>query len=78
MRPGMGPNAQSIENSLLLTAVSLSDRNFHLREMLSLREMGVDVQIFSLLSPEPKSAMNQQVQAMTPYVHYSPFFFRSS
>jgi glycosyltransferase involved in cell wall biosynthesis len=48
---------------------------FILREMLLLREMGVDVQIFSLLPPGPKGTMHQQVQAMMPFVHYSQFIF---
>lgn len=48
---------------------------FILREMCLLREMGVDVQIFSVLPPLPSSKMHQQVQDMMPYVHYSPFLF---
>jgi glycosyltransferase involved in cell wall biosynthesis len=48
---------------------------FILREMLSLREMGLDVQVFSLMPPLRTPTMHQQVQDMLPYVHYSPFLF---
>jgi len=48
---------------------------FILREMLKLREMGVDVQVFSLMPPLSSSTMHQQVQELMPYVHYSPFLF---
>jgi len=48
---------------------------FILREMLFLRDMGLDIQVFALMPPAPISTMHQQVQEMLPYVHYSPFFF---
>src|SRR4030067_2319650 len=48
---------------------------FILREMIHLRELGLDVQVFSLAPPLPSSTMHQQVQEMMPYVHYSPFLF---
>ena len=43
--------------------------------MLSLREMGLDIQVFSLFPPLWTSTMHKQVQDMLPYVHYSPFLF---
>jgi len=46
---------------------------FILREMIHLRELGLDVQVFSLAPPLPSPTMHQQVQEMMPYVHYSPF-----
>ena len=46
-------------------------QTFILREMLLLRELGLDVHIFSLLAPTP-GPVHQQAQTMMPYVHYSP------
>lgn len=48
---------------------------FILREILVLRRMGVDVQIFSLLPPLSSSTTHPQVQEVMPHVHYSPFLF---
>ena len=48
---------------------------FILREMCALRENGVDVQIFSVLPPQPASTMHPQVHTLLPYVHYSPYLF---
>jgi colanic acid/amylovoran biosynthesis glycosyltransferase len=50
---------------------------FILREMIQLRAMGLDVQVFSMLPPVKTSTMHQQVQDMMPFVHYSPFLFSS-
>jgi len=46
---------------------------FILREMILLRQLGLDVRVFSLTPPLPSSVMHQEVQEMMPYVHYSPF-----
>lgn len=43
--------------------------------MLSLREIGLDVQVFALLPPRRTFTIHQQVQEMMPYVHNSPFLF---
>jgi len=48
---------------------------FILREMCLLRDMNVDVQVFSIFPPLPSRTMHQQVQAMLPYTHYSPRLF---
>ena len=40
--------------------------------MLLLRELGLDVYIFSMLPPH-SGPIHRQVQQMMPYVHYSPF-----
>jgi colanic acid/amylovoran biosynthesis glycosyltransferase len=49
---------------------------FILREMILLRELGLDVHVFSMLPPLP-TPVHQQVQEMMPYVHYSPFLLSS-
>jgi glycosyltransferase involved in cell wall biosynthesis len=46
---------------------------FILREMCALREKGIDVEIFSIMSPLPTTTMHPQVQTLLPYVHYSAF-----
>jgi glycosyltransferase involved in cell wall biosynthesis len=46
---------------------------FILREMGALRELGVDIQIFSVLPAQSTLTMHPQVRALMPYVHYSPF-----
>ncbi|MDY0018584.1 MAG: glycosyltransferase [Anaerolineae bacterium] len=46
---------------------------FILREMLALRNLGVEVHIFSLQPPHSEP-VHAQVQEMMPYVHYSPLF----
>ena len=48
---------------------------FILREMLSLREVGIDIQVFAFMRPVPSATMHPQVERMMPYVHYSPFLF---
>lgn len=48
---------------------------FILREMLNLRKIGFDVQVFSLLPPVQTSIMHDQIKELMPYVHYSPFLF---
>ena len=45
---------------------------FILREMLMLRELGLDVHVFSMFPPLP-TPVHEQAQEMMPYVHYSPF-----
>lgn len=40
--------------------------------MVELRRLGLQVHIFSMLSPLPQP-IHEQVQEMMPYVHYSPF-----
>lgn len=47
---------------------------FILREILMLREMGYDVQVFSLLPPLQTNVMHTQVQPVLPFTHYSPLF----
>ncbi len=44
---------------------------FVLREMVHLRRRGVDVQVFSLLSPRPEP-VHGETQEIAPYVHYAP------
>ena len=48
---------------------------FIMREILALRDLGMDVQVFSLLPALPTTIMHQQVQDLMPYVHYSPYLF---
>lgn len=45
-----------------------------MREMCALREKGVDVEIFSIMSPPPTTTMHPQVQTLLPHAHYSAFF----
>jgi colanic acid/amylovoran biosynthesis glycosyltransferase len=47
---------------------------FILREMILLRELGLDVYVFSMLPPLP-TPVHEQVEEMMPYVYYSPFLF---
>jgi colanic acid/amylovoran biosynthesis glycosyltransferase len=47
---------------------------FILREMGMLRNLGVDVQIFSLFSPKSSPTMHEQAQFLLPFTHYSPLF----
>jgi colanic acid/amylovoran biosynthesis glycosyltransferase len=51
---------------------------FILREMIFLQDMGVDVQIFSMLPPAKAPIMHQEVQRMIPCVHYNPHLFSLS
>ncbi|MBN1452692.1 MAG: glycosyltransferase [Anaerolineales bacterium] len=46
---------------------------FILREMIALRDLGVEVYIFSLQPPHAEP-VHAQVQEMMPYVRYSPLF----
>ena len=46
---------------------------FILREMLSLRKIGFHIDVFSMFPPEKTPTMHQQVEAMLPYAHYSPY-----
>jgi colanic acid/amylovoran biosynthesis glycosyltransferase len=44
---------------------------FIIREIFELREMGVDVQIFSMLPPKLSSVMHENVQSLLPFTHYA-------
>jgi len=45
---------------------------FILREMVSLRALGLDVHVFSLFPPH-QTVIHEQTQLMMPFAHYSPF-----
>lgn len=47
---------------------------FILREIILLRQLGLDVQIFSMFPPH-STPVHQQVQQVMTYVHYSPYLF---
>lgn len=57
----------------LLSFPNLTE-TFILREMLTLRAMGYDVQVFAIMPPPKKPVLHPQVEQMQPYVHYSPYF----
>lgn len=66
---------ESLKVAYFLPRFPKLSETFILREILVLREMGLDVHVFSLMPPLTSSTMHAQVQDMMPYVHYSPYFF---
>jgi len=67
--------ADSLKVAYYLSRFPRLSETFILREILFLREMGLDVHIFSLLPPLSSSTMHPQVRDMMSYVHYSPYLF---
>ena len=67
--------ADSLKVAYYLPRFPRLSETFILREILYLREMGLDVQVFSLLPPLSSSTMHRKVQDMMAYVHYSPYLF---
>ncbi|GAB4534125.1 MAG: glycosyltransferase family 4 protein [Anaerolineae bacterium] len=63
---------KKLKVAYLLTRFPYLTETFILREMLELRNLGVDVRVFSVLPPLP-TPVHRQVQEMMPYVHYSPY-----
>ena len=67
--------ADSLKVAYYLPRFPRLSETFILREILNLREMGLDVHVFSLLPPLSSSTMHRQVQDLMAYVHYSPYLF---
>jgi len=68
------PNTPKV--AYILSRFPCLTETFILREMVLLRQLGLDVQIFSMLPPLP-TPIHRQAQEMMPYVHYSPFLLSS-
>ncbi len=64
--------ATPLRVAYLLSRFPQLTETFILREMLLLCDLGLDIQVFSMLPPH-SGPVHRQVQQMMPYVHYSPF-----
>jgi glycosyltransferase involved in cell wall biosynthesis len=68
--------SDKLKVAYILTRFPKLTETFILREMILLRELGLDVHVFSMLPPL-SGPVHQQAQEMMPYAHYSPFLFSS-
>ena len=64
------PNKPKI--AYILSRFPYLTETFILREMILLRQLGLEVYVFSMFPPL-STPVHQQVQEMVPYVRYSPF-----
>ena len=63
---------QDLKVAYILHRYPYLTETFIVREMSSIREQGVDVHIFSLLSPK-NTIIHEQAKALLPFTRYSPF-----
>lgn len=69
--------SNELKVAYILSRFPYLTETFILREMVRLRQLGLDVHVFSLLPPLP-TPVHQQAQEMMPYVHYSPFLLSAN